>query len=422
MVKSFIPNFCRVRRHEQLLSYFGRKIGFRFLRAKKSSSILSLNTVICIGGVAVGVLTMIVTLSVMAGFEDELKKRLFLAETHILIESKNGFFQKDETLLAQVTASNSHIEKIFPVLQTEAILRASQKVAGSIVKGVSSEHLEWLKQYIVEWAPQESSDNNSSELFLGQEMALDLGVSAGDFVTIVSPLEGEGPLGVIPRVKRFLIAGIYKTNVLEQELHVVFSKMENIESFLRQRNVLSQIEVRLSQLEDAPKAVKEIQKKIDSTFLVRSWQDLNAHLFQALKLERVVMFCILIFIVVVASFNIMSTLTMMIIEKKKSLSILRAMGATAQQIASIFLWQGSIIGLLGIFIGSGLAIAVCRILTQFPIIELPEFYYDRSLPVILDFTQIGLVVSATLGVVFFASLLPARKLRKLTPLEGIQKL
>lgn len=113
---------------------------------------------------------------------------------------------------------------------------------------------------------------------------------------------------------------------------------------------------------------------------------------------------------------------MMIIEKKKSLSILRAMGATAQQIASIFLWQGSIIGLLGIFIGSGLAIAVCRILTQFPIIELPEFYYDRSLPVILDFTQIGLVVSATLGVVFFASLLPARKLRKLTPLEGIQKL
>lgn len=123
-----------------------------------------------------------------------------------------------------MTASNSHIEKIFPVLQTEAILRASQKVAGSIVKGVSSEHLEWLKQYIVEWAPQESSDNNSSELFLGQEMALDLGVSAGDFVTIVSPLEGEGPLGVIPRVKRFLIAGIYKTNVLEQELHVVFFK------------------------------------------------------------------------------------------------------------------------------------------------------------------------------------------------------
>ena len=402
----------------------GRKVGFRYLTSKKSSKFLSIITAISVGGVGIGVLTMVVTLSVMSGFEDELKKRLFAAETHVLIENHEGYFKSSDQLLEQIQTAVPTIEKVYPILQTEVILRSGKKVTGSVVKGVGAAQLEWLKSKVVEWAPADvlaSDAKGVARLFVGAEMAFDMGVIPGDLVTMVSPVEAEGPFGAVPRVKRFVVEGVYKTGIPEQELHVAFSAAADIESFLRQEGVLNAVEVRVGTLEEAPGAAQAIKRRLGDAFLVRPWQELNAHLFQSLKLERTAMFCILIFIVIVASFNIVSTLTMMVLEKKRSLSILRAMGATRQQISAIFLWEGLAIGLFGVVGGVSLGLAVCWALMRYPIIELPEYFYDRTLPVIIHPESIAIVALTTLCVVLLGAIMPARKASYLTPIQGIRE-
>jgi lipoprotein-releasing system permease protein len=179
--------------------------------------------------------------------------------------------------------------------------------------------------------------------------------------------------------------------------------------------------VKVRNLDDAPEVTKVIGARLGAPYLVRSWQELNAHLFQSLRLERMAMFCILIFIVVVATFNIVSTLTMMVFEKKRSLSILRTMGATPKQIAAIFLWEGMAIGLFGVTMGTGLGLVVCWVLQRYPIIELPEYFYDRTLPVIINPESIAIVAGTAIVIVLFGSLAPARKAATLTPIQGIRE-
>lgn len=401
-------------------------MGFRYLMAKKSSKFLSIITAISVGGVGVGVLTMVVTLSVISGFEQELKKRLFSAETHILLESNSGYFKADETILSRIREAYPAVKEIYPVLQTEVILRSGKKIAGSVLKGVGTDQFEWLKTKVVEWAPKEllseaSEASGASRIFMGSELAFDIGVIPGDMVTVVSPVETEGPLGAVPRVKRFVVEGIYKTGVPEQEMHVSFAAAHDVESFLKQAGILSQIEVKVRSLEEAPEAATRISKKLGSGFLVRPWQVLNAHLFQSLRLERTAMFCILIFIIIVATFNIVSTLTMMVLEKRRSLSILRAMGATRAQIASIFLWEGLAIGIVGVVGGGGLGLVVCKLLAQYPIIELPEYYYDRTLPVLVQPGALVAVTAAAMLTVLLGAVVPARKASELPPIQGIRE-
>lgn len=393
--------------------------------AKKSSSFLSIITAISVAGVGVGVLTMIVTLSVMSGFEDELKKRLFSAETHILIESNEGSIKSDPELIKTIQGSSPLIQKVFPVLQTEVILRSGKKVSGSVLKGIDSEQLAFIKSHVTEWAASEllneADKEGSAHIYLGSEMAFDMGIIPGDMVTVVSPIESEGPFGAVPRVKRYIVEGIYKTGVPEQELHVIFAPMRDVEAFLKQSGMLSQIEVRVRSLEDSPQVAESLKKKLSSAYLIRPWQVLNAHLFESLRLERTAMFCILIFIIIVASFNIVSTLTMMVLEKKRSLSILRAMGATRKQIASIFLWEGLAIGISGVLGGGLLGLGVCALLAKYPIIELPEYYYDRTLPVVVQPVAIAVICASALAIVLLGALTPARKASELTPIQGIRE-
>ncbi len=408
----------------------GKKVGFRYLKAKKSSSFLSLITVISVGGILVGVLTLIVTLGVMSGFESELKNRLFQAETHVLIEPKNSqYFEADPSgaTVAEISGYDQRIQSVTQVLQAEAIVRTGKKVAGALLKGVDQKQLEW-----VEGVTQEKSDPeylngfaNSERVYLGQELAFNLGAATGDRITVVSPVESEGPFGAIPRVKQFVIAGIYKTGVPDQEIHTIFLPISGVESFLKRDKILSQIEIKLSELSDSEEVASKLSEKLSniekySNFHVRSWQELNEHLFRSLKLERIAMFSILLFIVIVASFNIMSTLTMMVIEKKKSLSILRAMGATPKQISNIFIWEGIAIGITGVGLGLILSLFISFILKSYQVVELPEYYYDRTLPVVVDPVAISFICLSALIIVFLGSIIPSKKASLMTPLEGIR--
>jgi lipoprotein-releasing system permease protein len=246
-----------------------------------------------------------------------------------------------------------------------------------------------------------------------------MGLIAGDQVTLISPTETEGPMSAVPRLKHFVVEGIYHSGVPDQEFHTVFTNEGAVSSFLRKSKAVSQWEVTVKDFERAPEVADEIRKNA-AGFKVQDWIQLNSHLFASLKLERVSMFVILAFIVIVASFNIVTTLTLMVLEKKREISILRAMGAREGAIAAIFLAEGLLIGGFGVAGGLGLGFTICLILRKGEFIQLPEVFYDRTLPVTFDARYYMIVGLCAIVIVLLACLYPSRRAALLEPLEGIR--
>ncbi len=382
-------------------------------------------------GVALGVTSMIVVLSVMDGFEAELKKRLMASDVHILItptaqmaDFDAGFVPRSAVEEKDLTAKSGwaqEIDQFYPVVSTEAILKIRKQVAGVVLKGVSEGRLALVRSQVHEGgqiqAPQTGTE--LAHVLVGQELAYELGLSAGETVTLISPTETEGPGSTVPRLKRYQIEGIYESGIPEQELHEVFTSPEAVQSFLRHSGVATSWEMTVKHFDKAP-MVAESLKKLLPEFKVQDWIDLNSHLFHSLRLERASMSIILAFIIIVASFNIVTTLTLMVLEKKKEISILKAMGARDGEISAIFIAEGLLIGGVGIVGGMLSGFLICVVLRKYPIIQLPEVFYDRTLPVTFDSGYyIGVGVSAVL-IVLAACLYPGRRAARIQPIEGIR--
>ena len=380
---------------------------------------------------------MIVVLSVMDGFEVELKKHLMSADLHILIQPTsevagfdNGFVPQsalDPVALREKIKDKEQVDAFWPVLSTEVILKTGNKVTGVVLKGVTPDRLERLKTQITENAEpnllvQEDDEGKMIHLpgiFVGQELAYESGIIPGDEVTLISPTETEGPLDAVPRLKKYVVEGVYHSGTPEQELNTVFTTMGAVRSFLRKNDVISQWEVTAKNFDDATKIAHEI-KELEPNLKVMDWVQMNSHLFASLRLERISMFIILAFIIVVASFNIVTTLTLMVLEKKKEISILKAMGARHREVASVFLSEGAFIGGIGVGSGILLGFLLCSILRRYEFITLPDVFYDRTLPVSFDPAYyVGVAVCAVL-IVLAACVYPSRRAAKMNPLEGIR--
>ncbi len=391
---------------------------------------------ISVFGVALGVTSMIVVLSVMDGFEAELKKRLMSSDLHVLISPlpenpgfDRGFVPKnalDAEAVKRAFPENAGVVSFQPVLATEAILKSGRKVTGVVLKGVTPERIERLKRVVTESADarmlteKEGAENvKLPGVYVGQELAYEMGVIPGDRITLVSPTETEGPLSSVPRLKRFVIEGIYHSGLPEQELHTVFALDASVRSFLRKSDVISQWEITVADFEQAKNLADKI-RPLAPGFKVEDWVQLNSQLFASLRLERIAMFVILAFIVVVASFNIVTTLTLMVLEKKKEISILRAMGARESQVAAIFVAEGLFIGIVGVIGGVLAGLVICSALKRYEFIQLPDVYYDRTLPVTFDPAYYALVAVSGVLIVLAACLYPSRRAARMNPLEGIR--
>lgn len=423
------------------MSPWTRWVGFRYLKSKKNSRFLSFITLLSVIGVGVGVAAMIIVLSVMDGFEAELKKRMMTSDLHILVQPTSevegfdgGFVPEgavstsvmDEIKGADSSGGRHEVTGMWPVLLTEAIMKSGKKVTGIVLKGVTDDRMQLLKAQVVETAEKKSlSEKQGNELiplpgvFIGQELAYEMGLVPGDFVTLISPLETEGPGELVPRLKRYVIEGVYHSGLPEQELHTVFATDGAVRAFLRKAHVISQWEVSVKHFEEAGAVANRIRALLPQ-FKVQDWVQLNSHLFASLRLERLSMFIILAIIIIVASFNIVTTLTLMVLEKKKEISIMKAMGARNGQVAAIFLAEGLLIGTLGVGGGALLGWVVCTLLKRYEFITLPDIYYDRTLPVTFDARYYLLVSGCALVIVLAACLYPSRRAAKLNPLDGIR--
>lgn len=413
-----------------LRAHYSWWVGFRYLRSKKNSKFLSMITVLSLAGVCLGTTALIVVLSVMDGFEKKLRERLMSSDLHLLIQPKeNIYYPRDKNQSAEwVKKYESSVPglRIFPILSTEAILRTEKKVKGLVVKGVDDTRFDEIVRNAKETTdPSMMVDVENGEaiqlpgLILGQELADEMLLSPGSQVSLISPLETEGPLSQVPRLKRFVVQATYHAGTPEQELGMVFTRSVNVESFLRKRNILTHWEAIVNDFDQSDVYRDQIQKDFPQ-FKVQDWKQINSKLFYSLRLERVAMFIALTFIIIVASFNIVTTLTLMVLEKKREIAILKIMGAPNSEVSAIFFSEGLLIGITGTVLGLLLGGLICYILAAYPVIQLPDIYYDRSLPVSFVPGYFITIALSSLFIVFCACLYPARRAARLPPLEGIR--
>jgi lipoprotein-releasing system permease protein len=406
-------------------------VGLRYLKSKKNSRFLSFISILSMLGVLVGVTAMTVVLSVMDGFEDKMKGRLMSSDLHVLISPTSAVTGFDSGYVPSTALNRSLLEGpgvayAWAVVSAELMLKAGRKVKGIAVKGVDDLRLARLKTQVIESAdPQLMVSREGGDIlrlpgvFIGQELAYEMELIPGDQIVLISPTETEGPLDSIPRMKKFAIEGIYRSGIPEQELYAVFATDKAVRSFLRRQDVVSQWEITLEDFYGAPALANVLRSKLVG-FRVQDWTQLNASLFASLKLERVSMFVFLAFIIIVASFNIVTTLTLMVLEKKKEISIMKAMGARHGQVAAIFLAEGVFIGVIGTAFGLVLGLLLCLALKRWEFIELPKIYYDTTLPVAFNAFYYFSIAASALIIVLAACLYPSRRAAELNPLDGIR--
>jgi lipoprotein-releasing system permease protein len=399
-------------------------IAFRHMRTKKKQKGISLNTLISIGGVAVGVMALLVVLSVMSGFHEDLQKKILGVNAHLVILNFKGTMTEYKEVLGTLK-DEKDIVSSSPFVMGQVMVSSGSKAHGVFLRGVNPEtesRTTEIDRYMKEGKIEELFQKGETQgIILGSELAASIGVFKGDIVTILSPVGQIGPLGMLPKIRQFKVAGIFEVGMFEYDTNLVFTDISAAQEFFGMKDEVTGIEVRLADIYKAPAVRERIQEKLGFPLYAKDWMQMNRNLFSALKLEKFAMFVILILIILVASFNIISTLIMNVIEKRREIAILKAMGATDRGIMSIFMLQGLLIGLLGTIIGVAGGYLLCYILNTYQIIKLPaDVYYISHLPVKTKLSDFIAVSLSAVFISFLATLYPAWQAAKLNPVEPLR--
>jgi lipoprotein-releasing system permease protein len=407
-------------------------IGLRYLRARRQETFISLITVISILGVMIGVMTLNVVMAVMTGFEETLRDRLLGINAHIALVKSGDQLRDYEKLLDPVLKVNG-VVAASPTIYGQVMLTSGARVTGVVVRGVDPDRVNRvvdIQRYMKAGSvaglktphPLQVEDRTVvlPGLILGERLAGQLGVFVGSPVQVVSPLGSPTAIGVIPKVRRFIVSGILATGMSEVDSTLVFMSLADAQKFFDLGDAVTNIEIRVTDVDRAREIAEEIQRRLGFPYFTEDWSRLWPNLFSALQLEKTVYFLVLLLMVLIGAFNIVSTLVMVVMEKKKDIAILRSMGATRESIRNIFLFKGSIIGIVGTILGVLLGFAVCVILDKYGF-QLPkDAFLISTVPVRIYLSNFILVASASLLVCLLASLYPARQASKLDPVEIIR--
>ena len=405
-------------------------IGFRYLKTRRKQNFISASTLISIMGVTVGVMALIIVISVMAGFEDELKKRILSVASHIQITQSEGAFETHAKVLKSLKSFDT-IKTAHPYVQSQVILKSLAAVSGASIYGLDFS-LPHQRKEVEKMMVRGSIDDLFTRaqdtktyippgIIIGQELAKSLTIQPGDNVYIISPRGILSPFGHLPAMRRFKVAGIMASGMYEFDVATVYMKIEDAQKILRMPKSVTGISLKTSDIYNVQTLREKVQLILGNKFRVQDWIQMNQNLFSALKLEKVTMFIILTLIILVAAFNIAGTLIMMVMERTRDIAILKAMGTQKRSIRRIFVLNGLFIGLTGTLIGCILGISACLCLKKYKFIELPgDVYYVTTLPVQLSTTDIGLIAFSALFICFLATLYPAHQAATLNPVEAIR--
>jgi lipoprotein-releasing system permease protein len=400
-------------------------LAIRYLKAKRKQAFISVITVISVIGVMMGVMALIVVLSVMNGFREDLMGKILGVNSHLVVLSYEGAFL-DYDRIARDTSTVEGVVAATPFIYSQVMVNSQGSVSGSVLRGIDTStagKVIAIDRMIKRGSLQslDSLHDGLPGIIVGKELARMLAVQPGDPVTVVSPMGKLTPVGRVPQNRKFKITAIFESGMYEYDATMVYMSLKEAQDFLGLDNRATGVEVRVADVYKADQVAGAVTKKLGYPYWAKDWKQMNRSLVSALKLEKIAMFVILIMIVLVGALNIISTLVMVVMEKNRDVAILRAMGATQKSIMAVFMVQGVLVGVVGTLVGLGAGLGLCHLLAKYKFIELPsDVYYISTLPVRVEMLDVVLVIAAALVISFLATLYPSRHASRLNPVESLR--
>jgi lipoprotein-releasing system permease protein len=417
-------------------------IGLRYLRAKRRQRTISLNTFISIAGITLGVAALIGTLGIMTGFKEDLQTKILGTTAHIIVQERGTNDMKSYNEVIQKIESVPDVIAASPFIFKQVLISSKSSVQGVILRGIQTEQevqvtdlqanmkfgdLAGLKDPSLN--PPESGrplsgqapspSTNRPGIILGKELSMRLGVFIGDSINVVSPVGPIKSFTMTPKIRPFTVVGIFESGMFEYDSSLSYINLEEAQKFFGLGDTVTGIQVKVQDVFLAQNIAQRLEATLGLNFRARDWMQMNQSLFSALKLEKTMMFLLLVLITLVASFNIVGTLTMIVNEKQREIAILKAMGATPQSIMRIFMLNGLVIGLVGTGIGVPLGYSFLWLIQNYWTFDASVYYISR-IPVHILPLDVILVATSAILISFVATFYPSWQAAKLDPVSALR--
>ncbi|MBM4134692.1 MAG: lipoprotein-releasing ABC transporter permease subunit [Nitrospira sp.] len=418
-------------------------VGLRYLRAKRRNRTISLNTFVSVAGITMGVAALIGTLGIMTGFKEDLQAKILGTTSHIVVHDRTRDGMLDYEAQIKKVEQVPHVLAATPFVFRQVLLTSESAVQGIVLRGIDPQQevrvtelgkniksgsLTELERPAPPQAPHASAEAGATPepqhpgIILGKELSLRLNAFVGDQVNVVSPVGPASRLGTIamtPKIRVFTVVAVFESGMYEYDSSLAYIALPEAQKFFNMGTTVTGIEVKVDDIFMAADIARSIEAALGFPFWARDWMQLNRNLFSALKLEKIMMFLLLVLITIVASFNIVSTLTMLVNEKQREIAVLKAMGATRKAIMRIFMLNGLIIGLTGTAIGVPLGYTFLWFIQTYWTFD-PTVYYISHVPVHIQALDVILVSFSAILISFAATLYPSWQAAKLDPAAALR--
>jgi lipoprotein-releasing system permease protein len=416
-------------------------VGLRYLRAKRRNRTISLNTVVSIAGITLGVAALIGTVGIMTGFKEDIQAKILGTTAHIIVQDRMKDSMSEYDPVAKQVATVPGVVAATPFVLKQVLLTTQTGVQGIVIRGIdprregmvtelaknlSTGQLEDLSRPVkVKQPPADDPTGPAVEIekpaiILGKELALRLGVFVGDTVNVVTPPAGPiSAIGMVPKIRTFALVALFQSGMYEYDSSLAYIDLAEAQKFFNMGQTVTGVEIKVADVFRAAETARSVEQSLGFVYGARDWMQMNRNLFSALKLEKTMMFLLLVLITIVASFNIVSTLTMIVTEKQKEIAILKAMGATRKSIRRIFMLNGLIIGLSGTAIGIPLGYTFLWLIQTFWTFD-PSVYYISRIPVHVQAMDVFLVAGSAIVISFAATVYPSLQAAKLEPVAALR--
>ncbi|MBF0184872.1 MAG: lipoprotein-releasing ABC transporter permease subunit [Magnetococcales bacterium] len=409
-------------------------IGLRYLRAKRTQHFISVITFLSMGGIALGVAALIVVLAVMTGFRETLQQQILGVTSHVTIRSYSGELKYYPTVL-EVVSKTAGVSGASPFISGQAMIQSRGRALGISLRGIDIQREKEVSDLEKNMIRGKVEQLPGFGIILGKNLATNLGVALGDPVTVMVATANVTAMGSMPRMKRFTVVGVFNSGMYDYDTSLAYVHLTDAQALLRMDQTVTGIEIKTPDPESALSMHKILEQRLahlenaEQGYWIQNWMEMNHNFFRALKMEKATMFVILFLVVVVAAFNIVSSLIMSVMEKAQEIAILKTMGATARGVMTIFIINGGIVGVIGTL--AGLVLGLLLAFHLEPVLGFIEHlfgiqilagdvYYIDHLPSKVVFSDVAWITGVSLAISLLATLYPAWRAARVDPIEALR--